>query len=62
MTTKVHIHLPLDAHAQRIDVFALSKGAHLAQGPQLLATVERGGDTEQFVHYEQDLLIREGKQ
>lgn len=59
MTTKVHIALYEDSHAPAIRVYAVARGAHFAQDAQLLAHVERGESTEQFVHYEQDLLVRE---
>lgn len=59
MTTKVMIVLHSEAHAPEIRVFAIQRGAHVQTQPQLLAIVERGGMTEQFVHFEQDILIKE---
>jgi hypothetical protein len=40
-------------------VYAIQRGAHVQTQPQLLAIVERGNSTEQFVHFEQDILIKE---
>jgi hypothetical protein len=59
MTTKVTIELPVGSHAPMVKVFALQRGAHVQTEPQLLAVVERGQATEQYVHYEQDILIKE---
>lgn len=59
MTTKVKIELHEDSHAPEIHVYALQRGAHVQTQPQLLAIVERGSSTEQFVHFEQDILIKE---
>lgn len=59
MTTKVTIELPIGSHAPAIKVFALQRGAHVQTEPQLLAVLERGESTEQYVHFEQDILIKE---
>ena len=59
MTTKISIELPVGSHAPAIKVFAIQRGAHVQTSPQLLAIVERGAATEQYVHYEQDILIKE---
>jgi hypothetical protein len=58
MTTSVKIELPLDAHADFIDVYIIDR-AHQLSAPYLSTTISRGASTTEYVHSTRDVLLRE---